>query len=101
MTEYIEQGCPLCDNPAVYCWVDQENVKYFDCASCGMFQISKRAERVLSDDLAASKSFYSRLVKKTPSEHLLFIRMPSDAFRKISSEKLQAEYTPKSQLPLQ
>ena len=100
MGTHYEQQCPLCDNPAEFCWVDAENVKYFDCSTCGMFQISKRAEKLLQDELPSRKPIYAATVKNTPEDHLLFIRMPSHEFRLQSDDPLQAEFTPKSDLSL-
>lgn len=97
---HIKQECPLCDTSAEYCWVDSENVKYFECKHCGMFQISSRAEEVLRAGLLSRKSIYSEQVKITPEDYLLFIRMPSPEFRLQSDDPLQAEFTPKSKLSL-
>ena len=94
------QDCPLCDTPANFMLVDSGNVKYFDCSSCGMFQISKRAEKLLLSEHASRRPAYTSQVKLTPEDHLLFIRMPSHEFRQKSDDPLQADFTPKSELSL-
>ena len=94
------QDCPLCDTPANFIPVDSGNVKYFDCSSCGMFQISKRAETLLLSEHASRRPAYASKAKLTPEDHLLFIRMPSHESRQKSDDALQADFTPKSDLSL-
>lgn len=100
MTTYFEQECPLCDIPGEYCKVDARNVKYFKCGDCGMFQISRSAEKLLHSEYSNRKADYSAQVKKTPEDHLFFIRLRSHEFRQASDDKFQAEYTLKSALSL-
>lgn len=96
----FEQSCPLCDELADYCWVDRGNVKYFDCPSCGMFQISRRAESLLLTELQTRKPSYAAMAHETPDGHLLLICMPPHEFRQQSGDRLQARFTPKAELDL-
>lgn len=100
MAKHFKQNCILCNSPAEYCEVDAGNNKYFKCLNCGMFQISKRAEKILENELANRKPAYSAQAKATPPDHLLFIRTPALESQRINNEKLQAEYTSKSELCL-
>jgi hypothetical protein len=100
VTIFHQQTCPLCDNTAEYGEVDAGNVKYFECPYCGMFQITIGAEKRLIEELPDRKATYSAQVKETPEEHLFFIRLPIREFRESSDDRLQAEFTPKSELSL-
>lgn len=98
MATFHKQACPLCDNPAEYGEVDAGNIKYFDCSNCGMFQISRGAEKRLETEFRDRKATYSIQVKETPKDHLLLIRLPVQEFREHSDDRLQAEFAPKSEL---
>ncbi len=100
MENYLAQFCPLCENQAKYYKVDCGNVKYFNCPHCGLFQISTAAEKRLDQELSHRKMEYSAQVKQTPKNHLLFIGLPSHEFQQHSNDRLQAEFTPKSELDL-
>jgi hypothetical protein len=100
MATYETQACPLCGAEAEYCRVDAGNRKYFQCPKCSYFQISKRAEKVLSESSSQRRKHYSELSSKAPDDQLFLVIMPTAEFREMSDDILQAEYFPKSELPL-
>ncbi|MGY3855556.1 hypothetical protein ACW5W8_22495 [Aeromonas aquatilis] len=100
MENYLAQLCPLCEIQAKYCKVDFGNVKYFNCPNCGLFQISTAAEKRLDQEFPHRKMEYSAQAQQTPKHHLLFIGLPSHEFQQHSNDRLQAEFSPKSELDL-
>jgi Zn ribbon nucleic-acid-binding protein len=97
---FYEQACPLCDTTAEYGWVDGGNRKYFECPSCGFFQISKRAESALAERHQDRKAYYASQVPLAPENHLFVIRKPDHEFRQHSDDELQSSFVNKSELQL-
>jgi hypothetical protein len=100
MAGYFAQARPLCGAAAEYCWVDAQNRKYFQCPNCASFQISTRAETVLSQHSQKRRDFYASQAPKAPDNHLFVILMPDHEYRQKSSDVLQADFVSKSDLPL-
>jgi hypothetical protein len=100
MSVSVAQDCPLCGASAEYRWVDAKNRKYFKCINCSYFQISKRAEELLAESSQARRQSYAREAPKAPKGEMLVIRMPDAEFRKASTDRLQATFVQKSELPL-
>jgi tRNA(Ile2) C34 agmatinyltransferase TiaS len=100
MANHVDQSCPLCGTPAEYDWVDSGNRKYFKCPKCTYFQVSKRAEEILAEQTQERRYRYAREAPQAPAEHLLTILMPDAEVRRRSHDLLQAEFAPKSHLPL-
>lgn len=100
MATFYEQACPLCDTAAEYGWVDARNRKYFECPSCGFFQISKWAESALAQRHQHRKAFYASQVALAPEDHLFVIRKPDHEFRQQHEDELQASFVNKSELSL-
>lgn len=100
MATFHAQECPLCGAAAEYCWVDARNRKYFKCPSCTYFQISIRAEELLSERFNERRDAYALQAPRAPVDHMLVIRMPDQDHRERSSDPLQATFVPKSELPL-
>jgi hypothetical protein len=100
MPNYVAQDCPLCGRAAQFYWVDAGNRKYFRCATCTYFQISRRAEEILADASQQRRDDYAAQAPRAPDDQMLDIRMPEAEFRKTSTDRLQATFVPKAELPL-
>ena len=98
MARFLDQDCPLCGTLAEYGWVDNHNSKYFNCPSCGYFQISKRAEKVLATKPLEMRRAYAMQVPQAPANHLFVIRMPDHQHRQSSNDELQASFVDKSEI---
>ena len=101
MANFCTQKCPLCGVPAEYCWVDAGNRKYFECDNCTRFQISKRAEEILSEQPQECRDSYASQAPQAPAEYMFAIVMPDANFREISSAILKATFVAKADLPLE
>lgn len=95
MKETHSQHCPLCGNPAEYCFADYENRKHFACSNCTQFQISKRAESLISKGPKDWRSGLARLAATHPEEHTLVITVPSGN----QNAALKDEYVKNTELP--
>lgn len=101
MGNYEKQACPLCTRDAEYCYVDAGNRKYFNCSECGYFQVSRRAEELLSEKPESYKQDLSAKAKKASEGHLLTILMPGAKDRDANPNiSLVAKIITKSELPL-
>lgn len=100
MARFYKQDCPLCGASAEYCFVDARNRKYFKCPKCISFQISRRAEDLLAEQVSQWRRFYASKAPLAPSEHMLVICMSSHESRQESGNILQATFVNKEELPL-
>lgn len=95
--EVFNQDCPLCGAPADYCWVDYGNRKYFDCPNCTLFQISRRAEKIVLDAPTERRSNFAKQAMAAPKEYALLIRIPSPP--READSTVSGEYVLRSELP--
>jgi len=96
----IKQDCPLCGSPADYCLVDFSKCKYFECANCGLFQISLRAEKVLLQAPQQWREGYAKRARQAPEEHALVIRVPPPSQEiGAASATLSGKFVLRSELP--
>jgi len=73
MTEYIEQGCPLCNEPATYRLNDGGKYKVFHCRICRVFAMSDTAEKRIANHSEKWKSDLSKISQGLSEEQLLRI----------------------------
>ncbi|MBA0188285.1 hypothetical protein [Pectobacterium odoriferum] len=73
MKERFNTGCPLCDGAASYVLVDSTNYMAYTCSTCGIFEISTHAEKLVREMPQERRAFYVSLVEFAPEEQLLEI----------------------------
>lgn len=79
MSKCIEQGCPLCGNPAAYEIFHQPYCKHFTCATCVEFCIDESSERHVKTIPHEQRSKLSAKAKDAGPNHMLVMREPTDA----------------------
>lgn len=94
---FIEQSCPLCGFPAIYCLTRLAERKYFTCDShCKEFQVSIRAERELALHSQAYRSQLSgKAARAFAVDQVLVIRIPTPP----DDRPLVEEVLPRDQVP--
>lgn len=70
----FEGHCPLCNAVSTYKLVDHKNVKRYDCAKCGTFQISLAAEQMLINGVSLRSKELSGFSASLNEEQALNIK---------------------------
>lgn len=100
MKEIIKQNCPLCESPADYYFVDFGKRKYFECSECTLFQVTRRAEKIILQSPQQWRLRFSQQARRAPEEHALVIRVPQMVRGKGGpTQSISAEFVSWSDLP--
>lgn len=85
MKEIIESPCLLCKSKSEYYFADFDNVKYYKCITCNLYQISRHAEELIASapqDYLLSLSIKSKgctedtaLNITTKADHSVFVEV--------------------------